>query len=224
MEELLTLGPPVIEDAAQAIGAMRNDKPAGSMGKTGCFSFFPTKNLGGYGDGGFITTNDAEVAENLKQLRCHGETDQKYYHHRVGTNSRLDEIQAAVLRVKLKHLNDWNERRRRNAAYYMDKLSGLPVDLPKVESKNISNFHQFVIQVEERDRLRAVLADREVGTGIYYPLPIPFQPCFSYLGYEKQDFPNARACAANSLALPIYPELTEQQLAHVVTSIRSFFN
>lgn len=223
IEELVKLGPPVIEDAAQAIGATRNHKPAGSTGITGCFSFFPTKNLGGYGDGGFITTNDSQLTGKLRQLRTHGESGQKYVHDRVGTNSRLDEIQAAVIRVKLKHLNEWNGLRRKHAAFYSQELPNLPLDLPRVERENVPNFHQFVIQVQERDRLRAVLADREIGTAIYYPLPLPLQPCFSYLGYRKEDFPEANRCSANSLALPIYPELTEQQLAHVVSSIRSFY-
>jgi dTDP-4-amino-4,6-dideoxygalactose transaminase len=223
IEELLKIGPPVIEDAGQAIGAMRNHNPAGSVGITGCFSFFPTKNLGGYGDGGFITTNNPDLAAQLRELRAHGEGSQKYVHDRVGTNSRLDEIQACVIRVKLKHLNKWNELRRRHAAVYSRELANLPIDLPRVDPENTPNFHQYVIQVRERDRLRTELADREIGTGIYYPVPLPLQPCFSHLGYRKEDYPEANQCSENSLALPIYPELTEAQLAHVISSIRSFY-
>lgn len=223
IEELLDTGIPVIEDACQAIGSMRDGKPAGSIGITGCFSFFPTKNLGGYGDGGMIITNDQEIAAKLKILRTHGQSKQ-YLHTIMGTNSRLDELQAAVLRVKLKHLAGWNGARSQHADYYRRELSGLPLEMPVVDSRNVPNYHQFVIKTKERDRLRAVLTEKGVGLAVYYPLPIPYQPCFSSLGYKTGDFPNAEYCSATSLALPIYAELTQSQLDAVVSAIRTFYN
>lgn len=223
IEELIATGIPVIEDACQAIGSLRNGKPAGSMGKAGCFSFFPTKNLGGYGDGGMIVTNDDDMAALLKILRTHGQSTQ-YYHTVLGTNSRLDELQAAVLRVKLKHLSSWNRRRTENAEFYRKVLSGLPVEIPAIDSKNVSNYHQFVLKTRERDALKAALAEQGIGSAVYYPVPIPHQPCFESLHYKRGDFPNAETCAATSLALPIYPELTNEQLQTVASAIRNFYN
>ena len=223
IEALADLGVPVIEDAAQAIGSFRNGKPAGSFGAAGCFSFFPTKNLGGYGDGGMITTNDDEIAMRLRELRAHGEGQQRYAHRRIGTNSRLDELQAAVLRVKLKHLTHWNEKRNRHATFYRQVLNDLPLELPQIDPQSTTNYHQFVIKTERRDSLRSFLADRGIGSAIYYPIPLPFQPCFSYLGYQTGRFPHAEKCAATSLAIPIYPELTQQQLEYVTSTIRNFF-
>ena len=222
-EKLTSFGLPVIEDAAQAIGSTRDGKRAGSMGISGCFSFFPTKNLGGYGDGGMIVTNDEEFANKLRMLRSHGQETQKYYHTTIGTNSRLDEIQAAVLRVKLKHLVQWNRKRASNAAYYNTHLQHLPVELPVIENKNVSNFHQYVIKTENRDKLKTYLANQGVGTAIYYPVILPLQPCFSGLGYKPEDFPDAQKCAQTSLALPIHPELSPEQVEFVAATISRFF-
>jgi dTDP-4-amino-4,6-dideoxygalactose transaminase len=222
-EELAGLGVPLIEDAAQAIGARRNGKSAGSLGVTGCFSFFPTKNLGAYGDGGMVTTNDENIATRIRQLRVHGEGAQKYLHEIVGTNSRLDEIQAAVLRVKLKYLSDWNKQRNENAEYYRSRLSHLPVYLPKNENGNEHTFHQFVIRTGSRDQLRAALTNKGIGSGIYYPVPLPLQPCFADLKHRKGDFPHAENCAGTSLALPVHADLTPEQRETVVTAVRDFF-
>ncbi|MCI0601394.1 DegT/DnrJ/EryC1/StrS family aminotransferase [bacterium] len=222
IEQLLPFNLPVIEDAAQAIGSMRNGKPAGSIGISGCFSFFPTKNLGAYGDGGMIVTSDETLAKKLKMLRAHGQESQRYYHSFIGTNSRLDELQAAVLRVKLKYLQQWNEKRAANAAYYNERLKDLPLEIPVIDAANTSNFHQYVIRSKNRDRLKNYLADQGIGTGIYYPLILPLQPCFSELGYKAGDFPNAEECSTTSLALPVYPELTAEQLEFVVHHIFHF--
>ncbi len=224
MEELDGLGVPVIEDAAQAIGAARKGKPAGSLGITGCFSFFPTKNLGGYGDGGMITTNDETAATRIRLLRAHGQGSTKYLHQMTGTNSRLDELQAAVLRVKLKHLVEWNRKRNENARYYYEHLKDLPLDLPAVEPGNSHIYHQFVIKTVDRDRLQKFLSEKGIGTAVYYPLPLPLQPCFAGLGHKRGDFPDAEQCAETSLALPVYPELTEQQLDFVASQIHNFFH
>src|SRR5262249_2347144 len=148
----------------------------------------------------------------------------QYYHTVLGTNSRLDEIQSAILRAKLAHLDKWNAKRNENARAYQERLAGVPVQLPAIESGNVSNFHQFVIKTDRRDALKAALAKQEIGTAIYYPVPIPLQPCFSYLGHRTGDFPQAEMCAAQSLALPIYPELTTEQRNTVAQAIRTFFN
>ena len=222
IEQLLHFNLPVIEDAAQAIGSIRNGRPAGSIGISGCFSFFPTKNLGGYGDGGMIVTRDEELAKKLRMLRAHGQESQRYHHTLIGTNSRLDELQAAVLRIKLKYLQQWNEKRAANAAYYNEHMRNLPLELPVIDGANISNFHQYVIQCKNRDRLKSYLSDQGIGTAVYYPLILPLQPCFSELGYKTGDFPNAEKCSASSLALPIYPELTAEQLELVVHHISHF--
>ena len=223
MERLVSLGLPVIEDAAQAIGATRNNRPAGSLGVAGCFSFFPTKNAGAYGDGGMITTDDESLANRIRSVRAHGERGQKYIHESLGTNSRLDELQAAVLRVKLRHLEEWTGKRRKNAEYYWKSLEGLPLQLPVIDDRNSSNYHQFVIQSEKRDDLKHYLASKGIATAIYYPRALPLQPCFAYLGNQSGDFPAAEASAARSLALPIYPELTESQLDFVSATVRSFY-
>ena len=222
IEQLQQFNLPLIEDAAQAIGSLRNGRPAGSIGISGCFSFFPTKNLGGYGDGGMIVTQDEEFAKKLRMLRTHGQEAQRYHHTLIGTNSRLDELQAAVLRVKLRYLQQWNEKRAANAAYYDEHLKHLPLELPVIDSANTSNFHQYVIQCKNRDRLKSYLADQGIGTGVYYPLILPLKPCFSELGYKAGDFPNAEKCSGSSLALPIYPELTAEQLEFVVQHISHF--
>lgn len=223
IEELSRFDIPVIEDAAQAIGAFRDGLPAGSLGKASCFSFFPTKNLGAYGDGGMITTNDDRIAERIRELHAHGEKSPRYHHQTLGINSRLDALQAAVLRVKLRRLNSWNLQRARHARHYIEKLNGLPLILPKIENGNSSNFHQFLIQTDHRDSLQEFLKERQIQTAVYYPVPLPHQPCFTAYGYQQGQFPDAERCSQNSLALPVYPELSAEQLDHVTNSIHDFF-
>jgi dTDP-4-amino-4,6-dideoxygalactose transaminase len=219
---------PVIEDAAQAIGAEDRGRRAGAIGLIGCLSFYPSKNLGGPGDGGMLLTADDEHAARLRALHVHGE-DRKYHHDLVGINSRLDELQAAVLRVKFGHLEDWTRARQRRAQQYelMFTDAGLNEQLqtPHVRPEARHVFHQFVIRVRagERDRLREHLRARAVGTDIYYPLPLHLQTCFRYLGYQKGEFPVTEQAAAETLALPIYPELTEEQQDYVVSEIADFF-
>jgi dTDP-4-amino-4,6-dideoxygalactose transaminase len=212
----------VIEDAAQAIGAEHKGRRAGSIGHYGCFSFFPSKNLGGAGDGGMVVTNDASRAERLKVLRGHG-SKPKYYHKLVGGNFRLDAIQAAIVSAKLPHLDEWTAARQRNAQRY-DQLfqeAGAPIGLPSiVTDRHI--FNQYVIRVAERDKLQAHLQKNGVGTEVYYPVPMHVQECFAYLGYSRGDFPESERAAAETLALPIHPELTEPQAQFVVKCIREF--
>ena len=215
----------VIEDAAQAIGCAYQGKPVGTIGEVGCFSFFPSKNLGAFGDAGFVTATDDAIAKKLRLIRTHG-MEPKYYHHLVGANFRIDAVQAAVLRVKLPHLSAWTAGRQRNAARYRALFAdaGLPdVSLP-VEAPNRTHiYNQFVIRVPRRDQLKAHLDAGGIGTEIYYPVPFHLQECFRDLGYRQGAFPVAEAQAADSLALPIYPELTEAQQAAVVTAIRTFY-
>jgi dTDP-4-amino-4,6-dideoxygalactose transaminase len=217
----------VIEDAAQAIGAeYRGGARAGSLGDIGCFSFFPTKNLGAFGDAGLCTANDAELAELMRVLRVHGGKP-KYYHALIGGNFRIDELQAAVLNVKLRHLEGWTEGRRRNAASYARLFgeAGLndSVVLPYATPGYRHIYNQYVIRAPDRDRLRAHLAEEGVGTEIYYPVPLHLQGCFAYLGYRAGDCPESERAAAETVALPIFPELREEQLAHVVAAIRRFY-
>jgi dTDP-4-amino-4,6-dideoxygalactose transaminase len=215
----------VIEDAAQAIGARDHGGLVGGIGNLGCFSFFPSKNLGAFGDAGLVTTNDDRLAARARLLRTHG-AEPKYFHKAVGGNFRLDAIQAAVLRVKLPHLAGWTERRRANAARYrtMFAAAGLDgmVELP-FERDGYHIYNQFVVRVPERDRLRRHLADAGIGTEIYYPVPFHLQECFAFLGHKAGDFPAAEAAAASVLALPIYPELTDAQQAAVVESFAAFY-
>jgi dTDP-4-amino-4,6-dideoxygalactose transaminase len=216
---------PVIEDAAQAIGsADAQGRRAGAIGDMGCFSFFPSKNLGGFGDGGMVVTNSTERAAELASLRMHG-MEPKYYHSTVGGNFRLDALQAAVLRIKLRRLDDWSAARRRNAARYRELFNsaglagtvGLPADEPG------HSYNQFVVRLPERDALRRYLQERKIGTEIYYPLPLHLQECFRYLGHAAGDFPESEKAAAEVLALPIYPELSAEQQEHVVVSIAQFY-
>jgi dTDP-4-amino-4,6-dideoxygalactose transaminase len=221
-------GIPIIEDAAQAIGAEDQRRRAGSMGTIGCLSFYPSKNLGGAGDGGMLVTNDLDHAQRLHMLRVHGE-EQKYHHKLVGINSRLDALQAAVLRVKLPHLDEWSTGRQRKAQQYelMFADAGLAdrVELPFVRSRVRHIFHQFVVRVRDgkRDALRAHLRECGVGTDVYYPVPLHMQECFAYLGYKEGDFPLAEQAAKETLALPVYPELTDEQQDYVVSAIGEFF-
>jgi dTDP-4-amino-4,6-dideoxygalactose transaminase len=257
MDPILTLarryGMTVIEDAAQAIGAdypsaeARAVRRAGSMGDFGCLSFFPSKNLGGFGDGGMVTTSESALAERLRILRVHGSRP-KYYHHLVGGNFRLDALQAAVLLVKFKHLDDWTAGRRRNAADYdsLFRQSGLIgkglASLPKAVWENgLSEppanpqdavgrsrshghiYNQYVVRVDRRDELRAYLREHGIGTEIYYPLPLHRQECFAGLGYRKGDFPESEKAAAETLALPVYPELERRHLEYVVDKMSEFY-
>jgi dTDP-4-amino-4,6-dideoxygalactose transaminase len=222
LETAAKAGVAVIEDAAQAIGTRYHGRPVGGLGTIGCFSFFPSKNLGAFGDGGFVTTNDAALAHRLRLVRNHG-AEPKYFHTMVGANFRLDALQAAVLRVKLPHLPSWTEARRRNAERYRQMLAPLAaagqVVLP-VEPDGIYHiYNQFVIRLAERDRVRAALDARRVGTEIYYPVPFHLQECFAFLGHSKGDFPAAEDAADHTLALPIFGELTEAEQRYVVDSI-----
>jgi dTDP-4-amino-4,6-dideoxygalactose transaminase len=226
-------GVAIVEDAAQAIGAEWNGRGAGSLGVTAAFSFYPTKNLSAYGDAGIVTTNYPEMAEHMRQLRNHG-SPRRYYHHEFGWNGRIDAIQAAVLRVKLQHIADWNELRRQHAAAY-DSLfaaTGLtststehdkPVCLLSRSPLAKHAFHQYVIRAQRRDELRKFLTDRKIGSEIYYPLPLHLQPVFSYLGLKAGDMPVAEQAAQEVLALPMFPELTESEIRHVVERTAEFY-
>lgn len=218
---------PVVEDAAQAIGADEDGKKAGTMSEIGCFSFYPSKNLGGMGDGGFMTTDDERLAEKLFALRVHG-SKERYYHKWVGLNSRLDGFQGAVLRVKLPHLDSWSDRRRQNANLYRQLFTdaGLAefVGLP-FERENVRHiYNQFVVRIPgRRDDLREFLLEKGIGTDIYYPVPLHVQECFEFVGYKNGDLPEAERAAAETLALPIFPELTPEQIEYVVSSVAEFF-
>ncbi len=216
----------VVEDSAQAIGAARHGRKAGTLGDTGCFSFFPSKNLGGFGDGGMITTNDQGLRDTLAMLRVHG-SRVKYAHEQVGVNSRLDALQASVLLVKLKYLDAWTEGRRRNATAYgrlfKDAKLTDAITLPHTQSENHHVFNQYTIRVRKRDELRAFLKERGVGTEVYYPLPLHLQPCYQDLGYAKGTFPVSERAAEEALSLPIFAELSDDQLGHVVNSIAAFY-
>ena len=220
-------GVPVIEDAAQAIGARMGDRQAGSIGMAGCFSFFPSKNLGAFGDAGLVTTNNGAFAREVALVRNHG-AEPKYYHSRIGGNFRLDALQAAVLRVKAPHLAGWTEGRRRNAERYRSLFAeagmGDRIELP-VEPEGYTHiYNQFIVRVKDRDGLRAHLATQRVGTEIYYPVPFHKQACFQSFTRPGDSFPVADRAAATSLALPIYAELTLDQQRHVVSSIATFVN
>lgn len=220
---------PIIEDAAQAIGAEDKGRRAGSMGAIGCISFYPSKNLGGAGDGGMLVTNDAGLADCMRSLRVHGE-ERKYHHKVVGINSRLDALQAAVLRVKLKHLEDWTKALQRIAQQYavLFAQAGLTgkVGLPFIRKNGRHVFHQYVVRLRDgnRDALREHLRERGVGTDVYYPVPLHLQECFGDLGYKENDFPVAERASKETLALPVYPELTSEQQEYVVSTIGDFFS
>ena len=220
-------GVPVIEDAAQSIGARRRIdgewRMAGEAATVGTFSFFPSKNLGGYGDGGMIVTQDADIAERLYKLRTHG-SRKTYYHEEVGYNSRLDALQAAVLRAKLPHLAEWSRRRRENAAYYDAAFADLEyVRTPTIDAANESIYNQYTLRAERRDALQADLKARGIGTSVYYPLPLHLQPCFAYLGYREGQCPESERAAREVLSLPVYPELTRAQLDEVIGAVRGFY-
>jgi dTDP-4-amino-4,6-dideoxygalactose transaminase len=213
----------VIEDAAQAIGAEYKGKRAGGLGTIGCFSFYPTKNLGAFGDGGLCTTDDESLAERLRALRVHGRTG-TYYHEWIGVASRLDAMQAAILAVKLKHLDAWSDARVRNAGQYRDLLKRLPLTAPSPASyQNRHIYNQYVIRTSDRDGLQKYLKSRGVGTEIYYPLSLHQQPCFADLGYREGDFPVSEELARTSLALPIHSDLRPEQIEYVAHEIRGFY-
>lgn len=216
----------VIEDSAQAIGARYRGKAVGTLGTFGCFSFFPSKNLGGAGDGGLITTDDPRLADCLKVLRTHG-SRRKYEYELLGVNSRLDALQAAILRVKLRHLEEWTEGRQRNAQRYQTLFAELDltgrIELPRAPTDRTHTYNQFVIRVQERDGLRSFLKEKGIPTEIYYPLPLHLQRAFTYLGNKGGDFPQAEQASRRVLALPIYPELAEEQLNAIVAAIAEFY-
>lgn len=229
LEEIAALVPalPIIEDAAQSIGARRKVggqwTMAGEKATIGTFSFFPSKNLGGYGDGGMMVTQDEGLAQRLMRLRVHGGL-KTYFHEEVGYNSRLDALQAAVLLAKLPHLAQWSAKRRENAGYYDQAFADVPeIRTPVIDPKNESIFNQYTIRVPRRDELQAALKAKGIGTAVYYPLPLHLQPCFEYLGYKPGSCPEAERAAAEVLSLPIYPELTRAQLDEVAGAVRSFF-
>ena len=234
MDPLLDLsrerGVAIVEDAAQSIGADFDRRMTGTLGAYGCFSFFPSKNLGGIGDGGLVTTDDDDRAELLFRLRAHG-SKPKYFHHMVGGNFRLDAINAAVLRVKLRHLGEWNRGRRRNATRYRELMKdaslvgadGPVFSLPPPDGHGRHVFHQYVVRVADRDALRDALASQGIATAVYYPIPLHLQPCFADLGYDEGDLPVAEQATREVLALPMFPELTDQQQRRVVDAIAAFF-
>jgi len=212
----------VIEDAAQAIGAERNGRRCGGLGDLAAFSFYPTKNLGGFGDGGMVTTDNDELAARVRILRDHGQ-DPRYYYHVIGGNFRLDGIQGAVLDVKLDYVDGWNARRRALARLYDRLLADSPVQTPLIEAENISCYHQYTIVAPRRDALKDYLADKGIGSAIFYPKPLHLQTCFKDLGYSPGDLPVAERLAEEVLSLPIYPELTDQQIHYVAGAIRAFY-
>jgi dTDP-4-amino-4,6-dideoxygalactose transaminase len=217
----------IVEDAAQALGSeYSGGRRAGSMGDVGCFSFFPSKNLGAFGDGGMCVTNNPVLAERLAVLRVHGGKP-KYHHAVIGGNFRLDELQAAILLVKLKYLDRWTTRRQENARFYNSwfETSGLDdcVSIPRVPAGSRHIFNQYVIRVKRRDELRKYLAAAGIDTEVYYPVPLHMQQCFSYLGYRAEDFPQACRAAAEAVAIPIYPELSSLQKQHMVNTIAAFY-
>jgi len=211
----------VIEDAAQAIGAEYKGRRAGAIGDLACFSFYPTKNLSCFGDGGMVTTHHDELAERLRVLRVHG-AKPKYYHSVVGVNARLDALQAAVLRAKMKYLPGWNERRREIARFYDGGLKDAGVVAPYVEPHCIHVYHQYVIRSQKRDELAAYLKAQGVDTAVYYPVPLHVQKCFADLGYREGDLPESERAARETLALPIFPEMTQAEMEGVVQGIREF--
>ena len=230
MDAILAIGArhglPILEDAAQAIGAEHRGRSAGSMGKVGCFSFYPTKNLGGAGDGGMLVTNDEALAGRLRRLRAHGGANE-YHHDEVGINSRLDAIQAAILRVKLKYIDEWSETRRKKAAFYTDAFReadlAAKVIPPFVGHEGRHIFHQYVVRIpEHRDAMMAHLAEHGVGSRIYYPVPLHLQKCFAYLGYRAGAFPEAELAALETLALPCFPEMTLDQQRYVFEVLTKF--
>lgn len=210
----------VIEDGAQAIGAKRDGVRVGNFGDCGCLSFFPSKNLGGLGDGGMVITNNTDLAAKLRQMRNHG-MEPKYYHKFVGGNFRLDAIQAAGLLVKLPHLDKWGEMRRANAALYNEFFAEVgEIKTPVIQPRNYSIFNQYIVSVEKRDDVLAFLRSKDIGCEIYYPVPLHMQECFAALGHKEGEFPNAEYAARHTIALPIYPELEPEQIKYVADTLK----
>lgn len=230
MDEILEIaaehGLRVVEDACQAIGAEYRGRKAGAMGAAGCFSFFPSKNLGCFGDGGLVVTDDARLAERIRELRNHGSRE-RYYHKHVGYNSRLDEIQAAILRVKLRRLDGWNQTRKRVASIYDDLIAGAGlsprVQTPRVKGDRLHVFHQYTLRVTGRDDLRNHLTGRGVGTAVYYPLPLHLQEAYQALGYTEGALPVTEAASREVLSLPMFPEITVDEQQHIVRAMAEFY-
>lgn len=208
----------VIEDAAQSITSTYKGKKAGSIGTAGCFSFFPSKNLGGIGDGGMIVTNDEQLYNRLILMRDHGQNP-RYYYKYIGANFRLDPIQAAALLVKLPYLNDWSEARRHNAAYYEQRFRGTAVETPYISPDCVTIYNQYVIRVPNRDEVIAHMKEKDIGYAIYYPLPLHLQECFKYLGYKRGDMPESEKAAEQVLAIPVYPELNDEMKTYVADTV-----
>ena len=221
-EIALRRGLVVFEDAAQAVGSRYRGRPACSLAKAGILSFYPTKNLSGIGEGGMLLTDDDKLAAHADVLRDHGRTG-AYLHAEIGWNCRLSAIQAAALHARLPHLDGWNEKRRRHATYYDNAFAPYPITTPYAEPHNHHIYHLYVIAVDDRDALQQHLRAKGVGCGVYYPLPLHLQPCFSYLGYKQGDMPTAERASRRVLALPVYPELTEEQREYVAQSVIEFF-
>lgn len=224
-------GVAVVEDAAQSIGARFAGRPAGSIGTVGCFSFFPSKNLGAFGDAGLMTTSDDKLAQKLRVLRLHGERE-KYVHHEIGINSRLDAIQAAVLKTKLPYLDGWSDARRANADLYnklfiekglSPEIVQIPFDLGNQDKENRHIYHQYTLRAPDRDALMRRLQSAGIGCAVYYPVPLYLQPCFQYLDYREGLCPEAEKAAEEVISLPIYPELTDEQQEYVVDTIADFY-
>ncbi len=216
-------GLPVVEDNAQAIGAIYNGRPTGSLGDIACLSFYPTKNLGAYGDAGMITTDSRELDARLRTLRNHGQSS-RYNSAEPGWNSRLDEIQAAILRVKLRHLKEWENARRANAARYSESLSGIKeIQTPHVPRDREHAFHQYTIRAQRRDELGEFLTDRKIGNAVYYPVPLHLQPIYAALGHGAGSFPEAEKAASEAISLPMFPELRTEQVERVASSIAEFY-
>lgn len=216
-------GVPVVEDMAQALGARRGGSSAGTLGDIAATSFYPTKNLGGIGEGGMVLTRRPDLGEKVRKLRVHGMGEKPYIHEMIGFNSRLDEIKALALCVKLKKLISWNKTRLETAGYYNMHLRDLPLVLPAIDDETSHIFHHYVVRTVRRDALQLHLKEKGIMTGIYYPLPLHMQPCFSYLGYKEGDLPIAEEAARTSLAIPVFPELKKKEKDYVIKSIRSFF-
>ncbi|WP_286883306.1 DegT/DnrJ/EryC1/StrS family aminotransferase [Aneurinibacillus sp. UBA3580] len=212
----------VIEDACQAIGATYKGKKIGSIGTAGCFSFFPTKNLGGYGDGGIIVTNDEELARKVQILRVHGSYP-KYYHSMIGYNSRLDALQAATLQIKLKYIDQWNQKRREKADFYNQSLKDLSIQLPFIKTGREAVYHLYIIQTEYRDELIQYLKENGISSGIYYPVPLHRQEVYAELDYTEGSLPESEKAALGTLALPLYPELTTEDQEYVISVVKDFF-
>ncbi len=227
MDRIMKIGAkhsiPVIEDMAQSLGARRDGKMSGSFGDIAAISFYPTKNLGGIGEGGMVLSKHAELGEKVRKLRVHGMGAVAYHHEMLGINSRLDEIKACALTAKFPHLESWNKKRLANARFYNKKMADLPVKVPVIDDDTSHIIHQYVIRVEKRDELMAHLKEKGIATGIYYPVPLHLQDCFAHFGYKKGDMPVAEKAAETSLALPAYPELTKAEKDYIMAAVREFF-